>query len=662
MCRGMVQKTKSFQSFFPTAVAFCFTAIVLLIFLTPVRSQDATDSLASVLAEFSEDDPAIVELIRDLQAAPIPLNSAERTDLLKIPFLSPARADSILALRRQLGAFKRKNQLRVILDQETYRLVRDFFILNRKKQKNGYLQNRITRPIEQPAEIRTGRYSGSALHHQFKIFTRLTPQIEAGFVSQKDSGEPDYFDYFNGYVQYSANRWQIILGSFYLHFGQGILFSSPFSNQKSARSELPFRIRQDGAYASLSASEGSVLTGLYGRYNFDKMTLSGFLTRTIGDARLHAETGKIIGLETSGYHRTAAEQARRDLLQENVLGLAASLKVFRAGQAGVLVSQTGFTPKINDMAEFDLQQKRRQYFQFSGNRIWQYALFHRLKYNGLETCGEIAFAGSRSPAFSQSLFVRQGRIRAGLRAWRVPDNFQSPQGRIFDDLTPFPRARQGFYLALGLRPWRRASIDAYKYFSTDTWRTYFNPLPLQKSEWLVQAALQLRSTHLVMRYRKKNNQALPDDKNLEKTRRTIERDYIRLEVLFKVARDLRLRSRWEYTRQHSGNTRGTAVFQDIQYRYKKGLVINGRITFFETSNYDSRLYEYESDLPGSFANYPFYGRGFRWYVLIKARLPGHLTCWLKLRYHYLAWPASATSYHDQDHLRRMIRFQFQYDF
>jgi hypothetical protein len=42
--------------------------------------------------------------------------------------------------------------------------------------------------------------------------------------------------------------------------------------------------------------------------------------------------------------------------------------------------------------------------------------------------------------------------------------------------------------------------------------------------------------------------------------------------------------------------------------------------FFDTESYDSRVYAYENDLRGAFSNPSLYGRGRRWYVLVRSSL------------------------------------------
>ena len=44
-----------------------------------------------------------------------------------------------------------------------------------------------------------------------------------------------------------------------------------------------------------------------------------------------------------------------------------------------------------------------------------------------------------------------------------------------------------------------------------------------------------------------------------------------------------------------------------------------RFIFFDTDDYDSRIYEFESDIQGVMSNIPLYGKGRRWYLLVKFR-------------------------------------------
>ena len=47
------------------------------------------------------------------------------------------------------------------------------------------------------------------------------------------------------------------------------------------------------------------------------------------------------------------------------------------------------------------------------------------------------------------------------------------------------------------------------------------------------------------------------------------------------------------------------------------LTIQARLAVFETDSYDSSIYEFEDEVPGAYANPALYGRGMRWYCILR---------------------------------------------
>jgi hypothetical protein len=81
----------------------------------------------------------------------------------------------------------------------------------------------------------------------------------------------------------------------------------------------------------------------------------------------------------------------------------------------------------------------------------------------------------------------------------------------------------------------------------------------------------------------------------------------------------RWRSRFEYSKVDYSiagpPARGIMFYQDFRCKPLSRLSIDGRAIIFETDSYDSRIYEYESELRGTFVNPALYGKGIRLYVL-----------------------------------------------
>jgi hypothetical protein len=75
---------------------------------------------------------------------------------------------------------------------------------------------------------------------------------------------------------------------------------------------------------------------------------------------------------------------------------------------------------------------------------------------------------------------------------------------------------------------------------------------------------------------------------------------------------------------------GYMIFQDIQYSpIKIPLKISGRLAWFSTDSYNSRIYAYENDLLYTFSIPAFYGKGFRTYINLNYKIAKNLDFWFK---------------------------------
>jgi len=62
---------------------------------------------------------------------------------------------------------------------------------------------------------------------------------------------------------------------------------------------------------------------------------------------------------------------------------------------------------------------------------------------------------------------------------------------------------------------------------------------------------------------------------------------------------------------------GILLSQTMKCTLLPSLALRARVAIFETDSYDSRMYEYEDDLPRASSNPALYGRGLRWYLILQ---------------------------------------------
>ena len=73
------------------------------------------------------------------------------------------------------------------------------------------------------------------------------------------------------------------------------------------------------------------------------------------------------------------------------------------------------------------------------------------------------------------------------------------------------------------------------------------------------------------------------------------------------------------------------VFQDVRFVPRSSsATISGRIAWFHTKSYNTRIYAYENDLLYVFSVPALYGKGIRGYLNLKYRINDKLDCWFKI--------------------------------
>ncbi|MCK4572349.1 hypothetical protein KAT89_05465, partial [candidate division WOR-3 bacterium] len=94
-----------------------------------------------------------------------------------------------------------------------------------------------------------------------------------------------------------------------------------------------------------------------------------------------------------------------------------------------------------------------------------------------------------------------------------------------------------------------------------------------------------------------------------------DKDGIRLDLTYKKAR-FNIRNRFEAVNTLNGS--GYLAYTGV--RYSANYIIEARFILYETDNWDSRIYEYENDLPGTFTIKQLSGGGKRIYLLIAEKI------------------------------------------
>jgi Helix-hairpin-helix motif len=631
--------------------------LIASIFITfysiqPLLAQ--SDNLLNLINDLSEDETYLNDLLLDLQESPININRATRDDLITIPLITYTMADSIIALRQLKGRFRSKRALRPIITPAIYDLIKSFITVSEKEKYKLKITQRSSYKLEPVPEIESGRYQGNALNNYSRLKYQYSPFLSFGFIAQKDPGELNYVDHANFSAQFKRREWNIIAGDFYVQFGQGLSQSNPYGTQKSIYLSAVFREPSQIARPNLTSSEATGKFGVFVENNFFKqLGIFAFYSKANRDIR--TEDGVITGFNYTGFHRSVSEINSKNKIIENNWGTGFYYRPINSLKIGGLINQYHFNKPIENNFTVLGDKKRRQYFAFEGDKLEQAALSYNWTVNYFKFSGEYSQAKEGGPGWMQSAYFFKDKFKLGATFWRMAKDFLSVDGRSFDDSDAFPQGTSGYFAGIQFSLIPSLSFGGFKMYEQNLWRSYFDPMPTDKNEWLGQLNWKTQTIFTTLRYRNRESESFKKNGN-EISRVTQNQKYIRLEIKYKPAKNVILRTRWEQTNLAGLDEKGTLFFQDFEYRFLEKITLNTRFTFFNTTSFDSRIYEYERGLPGTFSNLALFGNGHKSYLLIKWHLLNNFTVWLKGR--YITKDTILKTGETKKELNRDLRMQF----
>ena len=216
----------------------------------------------------------------------------------------------------------------------------------------------------------------------------------------------------------------------------------------------------------------------------------------------------------------------------------------------------------------------------------------------------------------------------------ISKGYQSLYTNVFTE-SNLPNNEKGFYTGISIRPWVAWRVDAYVDFYQFPWLKYLVDAPSFGKDYLLKIVYKPnKQLEIYIRYRteSKFKNSNPDNFNLSPVLSTL-RQNIRTQINFKINSTFTYRNRVEmvwFSNRPSDSQTGFLIFSDCIFkpmmkRYSGGI----RLQYFETEDYNSRIYAYENDLLYSFSIPVFYDKGFRYYLNFNYGLSKNSTVWLR---------------------------------
>ena len=657
------------RSFFILTIIFCF--------VFPLHAQVDTTALQSNLYDVLEDattDKEGVEyydMVEYLMQNKISVNTASITELMRIPNIDRQTATAIIKRRNLLGVINNENDLRSAegISEDLINRIIPYLIFNEIKNKSFFdsiynnfetidftLRSRGMYDLQQDKAFIDGKYYGSNLKIYNRFVINKDNNIRVGILTEKDPGEKSINDFttFHFYTQDIGVIKNFVAGDFLFEFGHGLALWSRYSISKGIETVGILPRNGKGIIPYLSSDENMFLRGAAIQFSFNNLNFYSFYSVRNLDGSIDQSTNQITSIRLDGLHRDSSEVAHQRIVNEKLLGISADYTFGEIGSVGILYYNSTFG---NDFRHNSLLDP-------SGNRFDYFAGNYNLSFEKIYLSGEAAYNKISLASINSSEIVVNKNFSLLFSYRNYPYDYWSLHSNGFGEKDG-TQNESGFYSGL---KWSTNYgnfsfyYDQFKYPVGDEKL----PLPIKGNEFLIYYSVKpFRDTEFRLRYTNqlKESVALFNGEYGVVSRRN---DNLRVELLYKLSKSVQMRSRIEYVKIYptsiSESEKGLLIFQDVRYTPSASLNFSGRIIFFQTDSYDSRVYEFENDLVGVMTNPVLYGDGMRLYLVAKYNSSFGLS--LSMKYSELIKPNERTLGSGDTLINSNVdnRLSFQFDF
>lgn len=601
-----------------------------------------------------EDYQDVYERLCELEENPLNINTATIDEIAQIPCLSMVQISDIIEYRDRYGEMKTMEELALIPSiDKSLRLFLSCFFEAREtetamwysreglkaslKQHHGTVLASLNVPLYTREGYKTGgktdenAYLGGKYRYGIRYTGKVSSNVRYGFVGAQDAREPlfsggnsggmDYYSYFVN-VKNIGRLKDLMLGCYRLRFGMGLVMNTNGSLGKqtmlsslspSSSAVTGHVSRTDANY--LRGCAATVDLGKEGGVN--KFDFTAFYSIRDIDATLN-DNGSVSTIITNGYHRTPAEMRKKHNTSHISYGGHLAWK-YLGWHAGVTAVADWFNRDLSPNSDTPSTLYRRYYPK--GNSFWNVGADYgyisaRLFFSG-ETatgnCGSIATINSMEVKLSDSFTVTGIQRFYSYRYYAIQSNAFSDGGRVQNE--------SGMYISARWNVGKSAMLDLFTDYSYFPWKKYL----VSQSSVSWDSGITLTETRkkwdVICRYRLRHRQRDNSSKSGL---------YNRMEHRLKItsayhADALSLQTQLNVSSIALENNRrnGYMLGETASYSLSDRLAATLGFSYFDTEDYDSRIYTYEKSMQYSFAMPSFYGNGIRSFLFLSAKLNRH---------------------------------------
>jgi hypothetical protein len=643
----------------------------------PRRAPDLDRLTQELFAEIQSDQVPYEDLYETLlqyYQTPVNLNAASREELRALLLLSETQITSLLKHRDATGPLLSLYELQAVpgWDLRTIYRVLPFLTVqsddaNRsrgplwqriKNEENNALFLRYERVLEQrkgysAVDTFQGRPTQRYLGTPDKLLVRYrvshAHDFSLGFAAEKDAGEPLAWqpgqgrfgpDYLSAhfFLQERGRLKALALGDYQLQFGQGLLLSSGLAVGKGAETITALRRSSVGVRPYSALLENTFFRGAAATYQLTpRWEATAFASHKNVDANLQQSADSLAQFDEfgtsllyTGFHRTATELANRHNLRETTGGGNLGYTSHNSNLA------LGFTA-VGTHYGTPLLKRAEPYnrYEFSGRNNLALGFHYSYVWRNLLLFGESARTAGGLGTINGVLASLGPLVDASVLVRHYDANFHTFYGNALSENTRNSN-ESGLYLGLKIRPIARWEVSAYFDQFRFPWLRYRVGAPSQGDDALLRVAFTPTKTSLL--YAQYRARLKPRDLSSSLGRPVpLPGQQLRHSLLLyydtQPTTQLGLRTRLQASRLRDDENlpwrRGYVLSQDATVQLGRRASLALRYALFDTDDYDTRQYVFETDVLYAVSLPVLYGQGTRAYALAQFTFNKHFTLWLR---------------------------------
>lgn len=606
-------------------------AIFFSITLDCVAQHQLPHQIISIIEDMASSggEGAALELqlkYEEMLSSPLEINLITRKQMEECGLLTPFQIESILDYRKEYGDILSLSELSLVdgFGPEAIELVRHFFRFSSLQEIAApFVEESFSHRFS--AKVRKKiKSEGVSFTSKYKI--EYGRRITAGLTLDSDAGEkltsyyhPDFTSVHLAWspperpLDYKKIRFRkVVLGDYVARFGQGLalwkafpvsFFGTPSSLIKRGSAIAPYT----------STDESNFLRGAGVTFGSSEMECSLFASYNGVDARVVGDSC-YTSIITDGLHTTDGERATRNSMHEYLFGGHLSYDFSRL-QLGLTALCYGY-----DKCNARRVREYNKYQMYDG--IWgNVALNLYSSWRSFRFFAEAALDFRPSAAllcgvcwnpdyrFETALIVRaygKGYTATHAAAYSTLSSCSNQYGATAS-VKYLPSRGWTMHLSAeySAYPWSRYRIDGPSWDSRAR-------LDILKE---FQSGSQLRM-RLDWRHKSESGSTL---KGL-------------------LHASAALTQCWSLSARIEGGLKGFATYGELGFRTTdRRWDICARGTYYNTEDWNSRVYIYERGVPQSFSVENYYGKGWSWYFLVKWSPARFADLWFKYSKNYCAF-------------------------